>query len=169
MPPAVHTCGLPMRNSGFTLIEIMIVIGIIAILSLMAIPVYQDRFIRNQIGDALPLAEIAKGPIATSWAIARAFPADNASVGLPVPEKVVNNYISALAVENGAIHITFGNRASNAIKGKILTVRPAIVVDAPVVPVAWVCGLAKVPGNMTAQGENRTNIPIGYLPGLCRG
>ena len=158
-----------MRNDGFTLIEVMVVVGIVAILALMAIPAYQDRFIRNQVSDALPLAEIAKGPIATSWAIARVFPADNASVGLPVPEKVVNNYVSALTVENGAIHLTFGNRASNAIKGKILTLRPAIVVDAPVVPVAWVCGLASAPGAMTAQGENRTNIPAGYLPGLCRG
>jgi len=123
---------------------------------------------RNQIVDALPLADIAKGPIAASWAFAHALPADNASIGLPVPEKVVSNYVSALSVEGGAIHIAFGNRANNQIRGLILTLRPAIVADAPVVPVAWVCGYAAVPGNMTAKGENMTNIPAGYLPMQCR-
>jgi len=156
------------RGRGFTLIEIMVAVGIVAILALMTIPAFMDQYIRNQIADALPLADIAKAPVAASWAVAHALPADNASSGLPVPEKVVNNYISALQVDGGAIHITFGNRANSAIKGKVLTLRPAIVTDAPIVPVAWVCGYAQVPGNMTAQGENRTNIPANYLPVSCR-
>lgn len=156
------------RAQGFTLIEMMVVVGIVAILALMMIPAYQDRFIRNQIIEALPLADIAKAPISASWAAARALPADNAAAGLPVPDKVVNNHVSALQVEGGAIHITFGNRASNAIRGKVLSLRAAIVADAPIVPVAWVCGLAMVPGNMTAQGENRTNVPPSYLPLNCR-
>jgi len=156
------------RAQGFTLIEMMVVVGVVAILALMMIPAYQDRFIRNQILEALPLADIAKAPVAAAWAAARALPADNAAAGLPVPEKVVNNHVSALQVEGGAIHITFGNRASNAIRGKVLSLRPAIVADAPIVPVAWVCGPGLVPGNMTAQGENRTSVPARYLPLNCR-
>ena len=147
----------------------MVVVGVVAILALMTIPSFLDQVIRNQIVEALPLADIAKKPVAASWAATQTLAANNASIGLPVPEKVVNNFISALTVEGGAIHITFGNRANNSIKGKILTLRPAIVADAPIVPVAWVCGYAAVPGNMTAVGENRTNIPAGYLPAQCRG
>jgi len=147
----------------------MVIVGIVAILALMTIPSFLDQVIRNQIVEALPLADIAKKPVAASWAATQTLAANNASIGLPVPEKVVNNFISALTVEGGAIHITFGNRANNSIKGKILTLRPAIVADAPIVPVAWVCGYAAVPGNMTAVGENRTNIPAGYLPVQCRG
>jgi len=157
-----------MHTRGFTLLEMMVVIGIVAILALMAIPTYQDKFIRDQIAEALPLADIAKPPVALSWAVLQTFPADNAAAGLPVAEKIVNNTIRSVAVQGGAIDITFGNKANKVILGKILTLRPAVVEDAPIVPVTWVCGYATAPEKMTVKGENKTNIPPGYLPIRCR-
>ena len=150
------------------MIEMMVVVGIVAILALMMIPGYLDRLIRDQIVEALPLADIAKAPVAASWTIAQVFPADNTAAGLPVAEKIVNNFISALSVQSGAIHITFGNRANGNLRGKVLTLRPATVDDAPIVPVTWVCGYAAAPAKMTVKGENKTNIPMNYLPFLCR-
>jgi type IV pilus assembly protein PilA len=157
-----------MHTRGFTLLEMMVVIGLVAILALMAIPTYQDKFIRDQIAEALPLADIAKPPVALSWAVLQTFPADNAAAALPIAEKIVNNYIKSVAIQNGAINITFGNKANNVILGKVLTLRPAVVEDAPVVPVTWVCGYATAPEKMTIKGENKTNIPPGYLPIRCR-
>jgi type IV pilus assembly protein PilA len=156
------------HRCGFTLIEMMIVIAIIGILVLMAAPNYQDKFVRDQLVAALPLADIAKAPVAMSWSLAQAFPADNAAAGLPVAEKIVSNYIRAVAVENGAIHITFGNSAASLLKDKILTLRPAVVEDAPIVPVAWVCGNAVAPDKMTLKGNNKTSVPDQYLPLYCR-
>jgi type IV pilus assembly protein PilA len=157
-----------MRTCGFTLIEMMVVIGIVAILALMAIPTYQDKFIRDQVAEALPLADLAKPPVALSWAVLQTFPADNAAAGLPVAEKIVNNLIGSVAIQGGAINITFGNKANRAILGKVLSLRPAVVEDAPIVPVTWVCGYATAPEKMTVKGENKTNIPPGYLPIRCR-
>src|SRR6267378_613590 len=157
-----------MRDRGFTLIEMMVVVGIIAILALLAVPTYQDKFIRDQIAEALPLADIAKPPVALQWVLLQTFPADNAAAGLPVADKIVNNTISSVAIQDGAIQITFGNKANNTIRGKILTLRPAVVADAPIVPVTWVCGYATAPEKMTIKGENRTNIPPGWLPTRCR-
>src|SRR4030095_11904860 len=111
---------------------------------------------------------IAKPPIAASWQALQVFPPDNASVGLPPAEKIVANYVSAVTVRNGAITITFGNRASNAIAGKTLTLRPAVVEDTPIVPIAWVCGYAEPPNQMTVNGENVTNVAQGLLPFECR-
>ena len=71
-------------------------------------------------------------------------------------------------MEGGAIHMTFGNRANSRIRGKILSLRPAVVEDAPVVPVAWICGYAPVPEKMTVKGVNKTDIPAGHLPVKCR-
>src|SRR5262245_19160320 len=124
-----------MRQRGFTLLELMVVVGIIAILALLAIPTYQDKFIRDQIAEAIPLADIAKPPVALQWALLQTFPANNAAAGLPVADKIVNNFIKSVEIQGGAIHITFGNHAHGAIAGKILTLRPAVVEDAAIVPV----------------------------------
>jgi type IV pilus assembly protein PilA len=153
---------------GFSVVEMMIVIGVVATLALMTLPSYIEKSVRDQVSDALPLADLAKLPVGAAWALAQPLPADNAAAGLPPPDKIVSNYVSGVAVQDGAIHMTFGNRANNSIKGKVLTLRPAVVADAPVVPVAWVCGNAGVPDKMTVKGVNRTDVPVLFLPFKCR-
>ena len=170
-PPDIllHQTSLTPRHPGFTLLELVAVLGIIAILSLMALPSYLTRNVSKQIAAALPLAEIAKPPVALAWALTQTFPADNAAAGLPGADRIVNNTVSAVAVKDGAIHITFGNSVNTSIKGKVLSLRPAVVEDAPIVPVAWVCGNGPTPDKMTVKGENRTNVPGGFLPLECAG
>src|SRR5690606_25255053 len=124
---------------GFTLPAMMVVVAIIAIRAMMAPPNTQDRVIRGQIVEAAPLAGSAQARIAQAWAGSASVPADNAAAGLPMPARIVNNFVSAVAVEQGAIHLTFGNRASPVLSGHVLTLRPAVIADAPVVPVTWVC------------------------------
>jgi type IV pilus assembly protein PilA len=156
------------QGSGFSMLEMMVVVAIIAILALIAAPSFQDQIIRDQINTALPLADLAKTPNAAAWSLAQTFPPDNATAGLPPAEKIVNNAISSVAVKDGAIHITFGNRANGLINGKVLSLRAAVVEDAPIVPVTWVCGYAEAPDKMTIHGQNQTNIPANFLPFNCR-
>lgn len=153
---------------GFTMIEMMAVVTVIAILAAMTIPSYLDRIVKAQIEAALPLADIAKKPIGEMWTALHDLPADNAAAGLPSADKIVNNYVSALTVENGVINLTFGNRANKSIAGKTLSLRPAVVEDAPIVPIAWVCGYASAPDKMTVKGTDRTDIDNIYLPLDCR-
>jgi type IV pilus assembly protein PilA len=47
-------------QSGFTLMELMIVIAIIAIIVMLAIPAYQDYSIRAKVGESLAVAAAAK-------------------------------------------------------------------------------------------------------------
>ena len=155
-------------SRGFTLIEMMVVVGVVAILALMLVPSYRDGLVREQVREALPLADLAKRPVAAAWAATQVLPADNAAAGLPVKDKIVSDLVSGVEVDAGAIHLTFGNRANSLIRGKVLTLRPAVVEDAPVVPVTWICGFGAVPDKMTVKGTNRTEVPKTYLPLKCR-
>jgi type IV pilus assembly protein PilA len=153
---------------GFTLIEMMVVVAIMAILAMIAMPSYQGKFVRDQIIEGSALASIAKTPIAAYWGAHKALPPDNASIGLPAADKIVNNFVSAVTVQDGAIHITYGNRANKLLKDKTLSLRPAVIEDAPVVPVTWVCAGATGPDKMTVRGENKTDIAKAYLPLNCQ-
>lgn len=155
-------------RTGFTLIEMLVVVAIIAILALIAMPSYQGKLVRDQIVEGSALANLAKSPISAYWSANKSLPPDNASIGLPVADKIVNNLVRAVTVQDGAIHITYGNRANGLLSGKTLSLRPAVVDDAPIVPVAWVCGVATGPDKMTVRGDNKTDIPKEYLPLNCR-
>ena len=156
------------KLQGFTIVEMMVVVAILAILAMIAIPSALTRIIREEVAAAMPLAEAAKEPAAAQWKAAKTLPADNKEAGLPAPDKVVSNLISALVVDNGVIHMTFGNKARSILQGKILSFRPAVIDESQAVPIAWVCGNAPAPAKMTLKGDNKTNIDAKYLPFACK-
>lgn len=154
--------------AGFTLIELLIAVAVLAILATLALPSMQAPFVRQQVVDSSPLINMAKAGVAGQWTAARTLPADNAAAGLPAADRMVGNYVSSVRVDGGAIHVTFGNQANGAIQGRTLSFRPAVVDDAPAVPVAWVCGRAAVPDKMSVKGSDRTDIEPRFLPLNCR-
>jgi len=153
---------------GFSLIELMVVVGIAVILMLVTLPGLTDKAVREQVAEALPLAEIAKPAIEIAWRTNLPLPADNAAAGLPAADKIVNQRVQSVTVRNGAIDILFGARSHKELAGKVLTIRPAGVDDARIVPVTWLCGNTAPPDKMAAQGQNRTSVPLKFLPARCR-
>ncbi|HSI25671.1 MAG TPA: pilin [Methylotenera sp.] len=155
-------------TAGFTIVEMMVVVAILAILAMVAVPSGIERIIREQVAAAIPLAEAAKEPAAAQWKATKTLPANNQAAGLPAPDKVVSNFVSNLVVDKGVIHMTFGNKARSLLQGKILSIRPAVIEESSAVPVAWVCGNAPAPAKMTLLGDNKTNIDPKFLPFACK-
>ena len=156
------------QKNGFSAIEMMVVVAVIAILAMIAIPSSVERIAKEHVLAAIPLADIAKDPIAAQWKLLKTLPMDNKEAGLPAPDKVVSNFISAVAIKDGVINMTFSNKANPKLKGKILSIRPAVIEEAQIVPIAWVCGYAKPPNKMLLLGANQTNIEDRYLPLACK-
>ena len=156
------------RQAGFTWIELLLVVAVMAILALMAIPSIQEGTLRKQVRDGIVLADFVKSGVQAAWGAAGEMPADNKAAGLPEPEKIVGSLVSSVRVDNGAVTVTFGNNASKVLAGKKITLRPAVVADQLIVPIAWLCHAAGIPKGMEARGRDETNLPPETLPVECR-
>jgi type IV pilus assembly protein PilA len=129
------------------------------VLALLAAPSISDKIVRDQIVEASQADRVRQAPIQVSWATLATMPVDNAAAGLPPATSIVSNVVSSVAVESGAIQVTFGNRANAALRGKVLSFRPGVVEASPIVPITWVCGHASPPVPMNARGLDKTNVP----------
>ena len=142
-------------QKGFTLIELMIVVAIIAILAAIAIPAYQDYLVRSQVSEGAVLGSGAETALAEFYSNTGHFPASNVSAGVATAASVTGKYV--LSVDSytkpGIIQAVYGNQANAAITGSTLALS-AIV--SPGNTISWSC----------AMGD--TNVPAKYLPTTCR-
>lgn len=138
-------------QGGFTLIELMIVVAIIAILAAIALPAYQDYTVRAEVSEAMVLTATAKLGVIEYYSSTGNLPDTNGQAGLEAPATIIGKYVSGVTVTAGTISVMMGNQASTKVAGSSLQLVPDIAAGGNIV---WKCG--------------STSIQPKYLPATCR-
>lgn len=151
------------RGRGYTILEFTLVLGILGILTAIAIAAYQDYTKRTRMIEVMLAAGTCRTPVFEAYYYGAAPAPGNWGCESAVG---VGDYVQSIAVDpNGKVTVTARGFGDDDIDGRVLTLQPLIegVVAAIATgkgkQIEWRCG----------DPEDGTSIHSDYLPVSCRG
>ena len=140
------------KQSGFTLIELMVVVAVIGVLSAIAIPQYQNYVARAQVAEGFSLVSSGKMAVAEYYNENGSFPTDNATARLGAANTIIGKYVGSVTVGNaGALTVAYNTTtAHEKLQGKNFVLTPTDNGGS----ISWACGVG--------------TVGVDYLPNSCQ-
>ncbi len=118
------TASFRSNQSGFTLIELMIVIAIIAILMSFAIPAYQNYVARTKAAEGVSLASSLRQYVSQAWVNSEDISTlNNGSNGIGAASDYQGEWVQGIQVTGGVLQVNFNNK-SPLLAGNSVTLTP---------------------------------------------
>ena len=147
----------PRRSGGFTLIELMIVIAIVAILVTLAIPAYQEYNIRAKVTECMVGAAPAKLAVSEYMSTVGSWPPNMDAASLSSGN--VSKFCSGFAGYDPTVGSFQINVNELAISPTLGPIQPQLTPQVTsVTTIAWRC----------SRGATAPGL-LKYLPSTCRG
>ena len=123
------------RQSGFTLLELMIVVAVIALLSAIAVPSYTQYVVRSKLTEAFSALASAQSSAEQFWSNNRSYVLFNTATGFPA---ATTNFTYNLSNQsNSTFTITATGVATSPVTGFAFTIDQNGNKATTAVPTGW--------------------------------
>jgi type IV pilus assembly protein PilA len=174
-------------DSGFTLIELMIVVAIIGILAAVAIPQYQNYVARAQVAEGLSLVTVVKTAVAEYYSVHGELPQASCCslsggpgaeqmhelLGLSEPRDISGKYVRQITLYKsnlGRAEVLFRDtdEIHSALRGRRFYLKPDISTGSLI----WICRCTPGPSGTCGEADDNPDhsgyVAEKYLPTACK-